>query len=152
VVIALIGLLSNIVLVSMKGVREKAKYARAKSELDQIKKAMLLYKLDVGELPPRGDSCPICSWPNNASVWETQVMTALVNNDGSGWNGPYLKTKINKDPWGNYYTYDDNDCNSNCGSSYIRTVGPDGVPGGTDDYMLLVTSQTELIFCSIPCH
>jgi general secretion pathway protein G len=150
-VVAIIGLLTSIMLVSMQMVREKAKYTKAQMELNQIKKAMSLYKLDVGELPPRGDSCPICSWPDGAAGWDTRLMQALMNNDGTDWDGPYLSTEISKDPWGNYYTYDDNDCNSNCGNSYIRTVGPDGAPGGGDDYMVLVTSLQELSLCSIPC-
>jgi len=64
VVIAVIGLLSSIVLVSLKGVREKAKIAKTKEQIDTIVKAMKTYEIDVGELPPRGDSCPACCFPN----------------------------------------------------------------------------------------
>ncbi|MFH1611838.1 MAG: type II secretion system protein GspG [bacterium] len=131
VVIAIIGLLASIVLVSVNSVREKAKYAKAKTDIDQLRKAMLIYKIDKGELPPPGDLCSSCSNPPNSS-W-TNVITALVN-------GGYFSQRIDKDPWGNYYGYDDNDCNSNPGASYLFTAGTDKISGTADDYRVLVTA------------
>ncbi|PJC49383.1 general secretion pathway protein GspG, partial [Candidatus Nomurabacteria bacterium CG_4_9_14_0_2_um_filter_32_10] len=54
VVVAIIGLLSSVVLASLNSARDKAKYSRAKMDIDQLKKAMLIYKIDKGELPPLG--------------------------------------------------------------------------------------------------
>lgn len=137
VVVSIIGLLASVVLVSLNGAREKAKYAKAKQNMLTISQAMMAYKNDVGELPPRGDNCPACSNPPN-STW-TAVMDALLTNDGANWQGPYIGTRIDKDPWGNYFGYDDNDVNSNCGVSYILTAGSDKISWTSDDYIVTVT-------------
>jgi general secretion pathway protein G len=121
VVIAVIGMLSSIVLVSMRGAREKARIAKAQSEIRQLVTAMYLYKDNHGELPPIGDNCSACSNPCNSS-W-TAVIDALVS-DG------LLGSRIDKDPWGNYYCYDDND-NVCCGcNSPLYSMGPNGVNEG----------------------
>ena len=130
VVIAIIGLLSSIVFTSLSSARDKAKYAQAQSDISQIKTAMLLYKIDRGELPPPGDNCSACSNPPNSS-W-TSVIDELVNSN-------YFSTRIDKDPWGNYYGYDDNDCNSNPGVSYVFTAGADKISWTTDDYYVVIT-------------
>jgi len=146
VVIAVIGLLSSIVLVSLKGVREKAKIAKTKEQIDTIVKAMKTYEIDVGELPPRGDSCPACCFPNCQSSWDG-VMNVLLNNDGLRWQGPYIQAPISQDYWGHHFYYDDNACNSNCGDSYLGSAGSDGIRGTTDDIGVIVTPYSEVIGC-----
>ncbi len=132
VVIAIIGLLASVVLASLNAARTKANYARAKMDIDQIKKAMLMYKMDIGELPPLGDNCSACSNPSNSS-W-TAVIDALVN-------GKYLGGRIDRDPWGNYYGYDDNDCNSNPGVSYVVSAGADKINWTADDNYVVITQS-----------
>ena len=132
VVISIIGVLASVVLVSLNSARDKAKYARAKADIDQLRKAMLMYKIDVGELPPPGDLCSACNNPPN-STW-TAVIDSLIN-------GGYFSQRIDKDPWGNYYGYDDNDCNSNPGASYMFTAGPDKISFTADDYNIVVTNS-----------
>lgn len=134
VVIAIIGVLSSVILSSLNSAREKARYARAKTDIDQLKKAMLTYKIDKGELPPTGDLCSSCSNPPN-STW-TFAIDALVNNK-------YLGGRIDRDPWGSYYGYDDNDCNSNPGVTYLFTAGPDKTSWTIDDYYTLVTKSCK---------
>ena len=51
-----------------------------------------------------------------------------------------LMYRIDKDPWDNYYGYDDNDCNSNPGVSYIFTAGADKISWTADDYRVDVTN------------
>jgi len=118
VVIAVIGMLSSIVLVSMRGAREKARIAKAQSEIRQLVTAMYLYKDIHGELPPIGDNCSACSNPCSSS-W-TGVIDALIN-------AGLLGQRIDRDPWGNYYCYDDND-NVCCGCcSPLYSMGPNGI-------------------------
>jgi len=118
VVIAVIGLISSIVLVSLKGARQKARIAKAQQEIRQIVTAMYLFQDKYGQLPPIGDSCPACSNPCDSS-W-TAVIDALVNEG-------LLGSRADKDPWGNYYCYDDND-NICCGCcSPLYSMGPNGV-------------------------
>jgi len=117
VVIAVIGLLSSIVLVSMKGAREKARIAKAQQEIRQIMTAMYLFRDRYEQLPPIGDSCPACS--NPCSNGWVAVMDALVNEELIG--------RVDKDPWGNYYCYDDND-NVCCGGcTPLYSMGPNGI-------------------------
>lgn len=146
VVVGIIGVIVSLVLVSMKDVRKTANVNKVKNDIDTIVKAMKLYESDVGELPPRGDSCPACLYPNGQAAWDA-VMTALLVNDGANWNGPYIGQAISKDPWGHHFIYDDNACNSNCGPSYLSTAGPDGINGTGDDYRVLVTDQNEVTGC-----
>ncbi|MFH0851998.1 MAG: type II secretion system protein GspG [bacterium] len=146
VVIAVIGLLATIVLVSLNSARDKAKYAKVKQNIDTIVKAMKMYEIDVGELPPRGDSCPWCVYPNGQAQWDA-VMSALMANDGVNWKGPYLRTAIPSDPWGHHFLYDDNACNSNCGNTSLYTAGADGLANTADDYGILVTPLSEVAGC-----
>lgn len=133
VVIAIISLLSSVVLTSLNSARDKARYARAKMDIKQLKIAMLAYKLDNGELPPPGDNCSACSEPPSAA-W-LNVINALVS-------GSYLSGRIDRDPWGNYYAYDDNDCNSGAPpvmTSYLFTTGADKLRFTADDYRVTIT-------------
>jgi len=139
VVISIIALLASVVLVSLNSTRDKAKYAKARKDMQTLAQAMNAYKSDVGELPPRGDNCSACSNPPNSS-W-TLVGDALLNNDGPNWKGPYLGGRIDFDPWGDYYGYDDNDVNSNCGTSYLESAGPDKILWTADDLYLQVAPQ-----------
>lgn len=67
VVIAIIGLLTSIVLVSIRGIGARARDAKRKSDLDQIRKALLLYAFD------HNDSLPsfYFGWNNAGNGWAT---------------------------------------------------------------------------------
>lgn len=133
VVIAIIAILSSVVLASLGAAKQKGLYARTQTDINQLRNAMILYRLDKGELPPLGDNCSACSNPPN-STWTT-VIDALVS-------GNYIADRIDKDPWGNYYGYDDNDCNSGTtGTSYLFTSGADRVSWTTDDYLVTLTKS-----------
>lgn len=119
VVIAIIGILSNVVLTNVTGAKEKAKIAVAKSDLNQIRTAFTLFFDGHGELPPTGNVCSSCSNPCDSS-W-TSVVDALVA-DGD------MELRMDRDPWGNYYCYDDNYRVPTCSlDSPIWSMGPNGV-------------------------
>ena len=99
VVISIISLLASIVLASLNSARDKAKIARARADLNQIRLSMEFFLDSNGELPPMGDNCSACGNPCN-STW-TAVIDPLVS-------GGYLSARIDRDPWNNYYCYDDN--------------------------------------------
>jgi prepilin-type N-terminal cleavage/methylation domain-containing protein len=115
VVIAVIGMLGGIVLVVLKGTREKAKVAQAISFATQLKKAVDLYWSDMGFYPPdvsRGwdpgfthkfaynpdtgqEYIPPCSHcPPN---WQEIVNT--------NWRGPYIGYWPQFTPWKGKYDY-----------------------------------------------
>ena len=71
-----------------------------------------MYKLDVGRFPTT-----------------SQGLSALVQKpgDADGWNGPYLKSGVPKDPWKNDYHYK---YPGEHGDIDIFSYGQDGSPGG----------------------
>ena len=97
VVIAVIGLLSSIVLVSLKDVRAKARDARRKQEIAQIMKALEFYYLDNGQYPASGGaSSPNNGWSNSGDISWNTLATALSKyitlpkdpiNNTTGWAG-----------------------------------------------------------------
>lgn len=134
IVISIIGILTSIGMVSFSQARTKANIAKTTADLNTIRTAMIWYKLDYGELPPTGDFCSngYCTKTTTPTSDWANVITILVN-------GKYLSTRIDKDAWGNYFVYDDNDCNSNPGESYVVSAGSDKKEGGSDDIRLLIT-------------
>ncbi|MFH1522590.1 MAG: type II secretion system protein GspG [Patescibacteria group bacterium] len=146
VVISIIGFLASFASLYLNVAREKSRLTQVKAEVNQLVKSMKLYEMDVGELPPRGDSCPSCCYPDCQAAWDS-VTNAMLYNDGTDWNGPYLSMTIPQDPWGNHFYYDDNACNSNCGNSWLGSAGPDGIKGTGDDYRILVTARVDVLSC-----
>ncbi len=146
VVIAIISLLSSIVLASLGEAREKAKIAKVKQELVQIRTSMYLFVGDKGELPPLIDgpafelNCTACTSggppiygdcnqggltdgiPSGVRGWPV-VINELVDS-----NPKYLSSRIDLDPWGNTFCYDDNykdPAKCSLGSA-LWSMGPDG--------------------------
>lgn len=118
VVISIIGLLSSIVLTSVNSARNKAKIARAREDMNQIRLAMEFFLDAHGELPPIGDNCSACNNPCNNS-W-TAVIDPLVSEG-------FLSARIDRDPWGNFYCYDDNYRVPACNfDNPIWSMGPNG--------------------------
>lgn len=133
IVVVVIGILAAIVTVAYNGITERARINQASSELASFKKAMLAYKVINGELPPVGDSWNYNTNPPDCSRFDA-VVSAL---DGAGYRG--LKST---DPWGNCWGYDDNDCNTGSvggSNTNLKSIGPDGLNGGTDDIILHIS-------------
>jgi prepilin-type N-terminal cleavage/methylation domain-containing protein len=82
--IAIIGMLAAVVIVSLSGAREKAYYARAVTELGEVRKAVEFYQMDHGDypadvnrsLPPGleqylpGGNWPAAPWPGSVYDWD----------------------------------------------------------------------------------
>ncbi len=137
IVVVVIGVLAAIVIVAYNGITEQARVAQANSELSNFKKAMLAYKVVYGELPPTGDSWNYNTDPPDCSRFDA-VVAALNSAGYTGFRS--------EDPWGNCWGYDDNDCNTASAAganTYIESVGPDGVNGGTDDVGLHVSTKAS---------
>lgn len=123
VVIAIIGILSSIVLVNLQETREKARIARAQSDLNQLKTAITMLELDTGLHPNHLEPTPCVQDPE---VFLNSRAAGIQCTDGSfpNWNGPYMES-VPKDPWGTYYYFD---ADYNCGAGQI---GCEGIPLGT---------------------
>ena len=118
VAVSVIALFSSVMISSMSSSRTKAKIVRAQTEMNRISLAMELFRQNNGELPPIGDNCSACTNPC-ASTWAA-VIDPLVS-------GGYLPGRIDKDPWGNYYCYDDNYRVPACNyDTPLWSTGPNG--------------------------
>lgn len=111
VVVAIIGLLAAVVTVNVMGQGHTARVERVRADMSNIKKAMDLFKLDVGMYPQQLNE-----------LWERPA-------NARKYNGPYLSEYPPRDPWQNDYIY-----NYGGGSNFeIISYGADGAPGGTDE-------------------
>lgn len=111
-VLVILALIGGLVLPGIIGKAEGAKIKAAASQIDRISMAVESYYLDTGSQPTSLD--------------------ALVNEpgDADGWNGPYIKSSILKDPWGREYEFRSP---GDHGDFDIVSYGADGQPGGDDN-------------------
>ena len=115
VVIVIIGLLAGYVAPRYFAQVGKSEVQVAKAQIDAFEKALDQYRLDARHYPAT-----------------EQGLEALVTRPANepGWNGPYLKKAIPKDPWGQPYIYRNP---GQKGDFDILSYGRDGKPGGTGE-------------------
>jgi prepilin-type N-terminal cleavage/methylation domain-containing protein len=144
VVIAIIGLLSSVVLVALKGAKNKARYAQAQQEIKQFTRMAVIAQGETGKTLLRitGSGCSDC-------VCRGRNIQSLADSDScvKNWSNALSKidaaasvgdlAKIGRDPWGSPYGLDENEhefSSSDCRYDTIRTAGEDGRLGTSDDY------------------
>jgi general secretion pathway protein G len=127
VVIAIMGLLATVVAVNLMGRTYDAKVKKVMADFDSMKKAIQLFKLDMGKYPQRLDD--LWTPPGGAKNWK----------------GPYLENTppAPSDPWGNPYTY--TPPLGSAGKYVITCYGEDGAPGGTAEAQDLTTDNITQI-------
>jgi prepilin-type N-terminal cleavage/methylation domain-containing protein len=123
VVISIIGLLASVVLVSLNGARNKARYSRVLADMAQIGKAAEMYNtssangypVDVGqgampsELAPYLSKWPTPPCPNWTYDWENWV----------NGNSVYIRTTLRRPDISALYFYCYSQTNAtDCGISY----------------------------------
>lgn len=108
-VLVILALIAGLVLPSIIGQAEGAKARSAASQISRLSMAVESFYLDTGNTPQR--------------------LEELVENPGgtAGWNGPYVKKQLLKDPWGRNYQYESP---GRHGDFDILSYGADGQPGG----------------------
>ncbi len=145
VVIAIIGLLASIVLGNLGEARNKARYAKAKEEVAQFSKISVIARNESDKtlLQITGNGCSDCVCRNKdirnipdsdscASNWYndlTKIKNASLVTNSLG--------QMKRDPWGSPYCLDENEHefnSSDCRYDTIRSAGPDGWLGTSDDY------------------
>ena len=113
IVIAIIGILSSIVLVSLNSARGKARDAKRKQELSQIKSALDIYAVNSGQYPSEAacdssrGSCGTCPCSGNDWNYTTTSYIGLSLKNALGIQN------LPKDPLNDashYYWYEP-DCN-----------------------------------------
>ncbi len=107
VVIAIIGVLASIVLVNLSGAQEKAKRAKADVEMNGILKAVEIARISQDKVlkDVTGSGCSACScWAVGCDyACETCKNRMDLTMQRIGLDGAL------KDPWGNYYSFDENE-------------------------------------------
>lgn len=132
VTIAIIGFLSTIVIVALRNMRGRAREAEVQTELDQIRKGIIILESDTSRHPNNIVTNP-CDGDTEIDLNTCEA--GLLCTDGSflNWQGPYLTTnELFTDPWGNPYEFDpDYDCS--------QTANVKGCPNSTSWYRALVS-------------
>lgn len=86
-VLVILALIAGLVLPGIIGKAESAKAKAASSQISRLSMSVESFYLDTGNTPSSLDE--------------------LVNEPSgvTGWNGPYVKNSLLKDPWGQPYQY-----------------------------------------------
>ncbi|MFA5052314.1 MAG: prepilin-type N-terminal cleavage/methylation domain-containing protein [Patescibacteria group bacterium] len=121
VVIAIIGILATIGLVALNGAREKARDATRKSDISQVKTALVLYADDNGQAYPADTAA---AYQTDLAVLATTYISKLPDDPTSGshyvyvncnkatapavTNGAYLLYATLESPAGTYFWVDSN--------------------------------------------
>jgi len=94
----------------------KAKIIATKNQIQILSLALDSYYLDCNQYPTTEQGLE--------ALWEKPILEPVPK----GWNGPYIKKKIERDSWGNKYEYIAPGPN---GLPFgIRSFGADGMEGG----------------------
>jgi general secretion pathway protein G len=125
VVVIILGLLAALVGPRFFGRVGQSKQAAARVQIELLGSALDQFKLDPGRYPTTQES-----------------LQALQANPGnlSGWEGPYLKKDIPRDPWGSAYQYKSP---GDHGDYDLWSYGSDNSPGGDGEAGDIVSWGTE---------
>lgn len=141
IVIAIIGILASVVLVSLSSAREKAQVTKVHGDVDQIYKALQLALLGGNKeylgTNPSGQQglwyAPDCSGPTNADTGNDRPNGQYVDFFQTGL--AETMSSVPRDPWGNRYWIDsmyrctageDTDCVADTWHYVIGSGGPNG--------------------------
>ena len=109
-VLIILALIGGLVLPNIIGRAEGAKVKAASSQIDRLAMAVETYYMDTNSFPDSLDQL-------------------VESSDAAGWNGPYVKRSILKDPWNREYIYV---FPGEKGRFDIVSLGADGQAGGED--------------------
>ena len=165
VVIALIGVLATLIMVSLNTSRERAKIAKAQTEISQIYMAIFLLEDDSAQWPghktpykkqcisPGNQNNEICVYPpDNCDYGLNDEESGITKNDSANpyphWRGPYYMPEVPKDPWGNEYFLDTDYYIGGACRVVIGSAGPNGIsnikndnPGDPDDIIYIISAE-----------
>ncbi len=117
-VLVILATLAAIVLPKLTGRSKQAKVTAAGTQIAQIEVALDAFEIDLGRYPTTSEG-----------------LRALIDkpaSDSEGWQQPYLKRDVPKDPWGSEYQYR-YPGNYNEDGYDLYSFGPDRKLGGDDD-------------------
>ena len=115
IVMVILGLLTSLVGPRLFGHVSSSKIKTARAQIELIGAALDSYRLDFGRYPSTEEGLAIL-WSKPAD-----------GDKAMRWMGPYLKKKVEKDPWGNPYAYTSP---GEHGEYDLISYGADGREGG----------------------
>ena len=119
-VVLIISILTAVLYPRIVGRGEDAKIAAAKSDMAAVSLALDMYFVHNGKYPTTSQGL---------DALNRKPTTFPIP---SNWKGPYMKKQSGfTDPWGNRYVYVSPGIHSD--DYDLKSYGPDGVEGGSDD-------------------
>lgn len=116
VVVIVLGILAAFVIPNLGGESDRAKVARAQSDIATLTTAIARLRLDIGRIPAEDEGLSLLREPP-------------TDETGEFWKGPYLTKSVPKDPWGHSYNYYSPAPNG-IDEYGVESLGRDGEPGG----------------------
>ena len=118
IVMVILGLLASLVGPRLFGQLDASKVKAARTQIEMVGAALDTYRLDMSQYPST-----------------EQGIRALSDKpadqaDALKWRGPYLKKRVDKDPWGNSYVYK---APGEKADYELSSLGSDGKEGGSGD-------------------
>lgn len=131
IVLAIVLALSAIVGLALFQRQDDAELQLAEQELNTLKSAMKLFRIDFGRFPTEEEGVTV--------LWDVEVLDPDA--DEATWKGPYLEEPIATDRWGNEWGYRSE---SEYGRDYdLWSNGPDGEEDTEDDITSWSGDETE---------
>ena len=90
-VLVILATLAAVVLPKLTGRSKQAKVTAAGTQIAQIEVALDAFEIDLGRYPTTSEGL--------------RALTQKPASDSEGWQQPYLKRDVPKDPWGIEYQY-----------------------------------------------
>ena len=116
IVMVILGLLASLVGPRLFGQLDSSKIKAAGTQIEMVGAALDTYRLDMSRYPTTEQGI--------AALTEKPADPAQA----ALWRGPYLKKRVDKDPWGNSYVYK----TPGAKSDYeLSSLGADGKEGGS---------------------
>ena len=118
IVIVVIGILAAITLVAYNGIQAKANDSRRMSDIDSMKKALSLYKVENGSFPPANPNPGTATWERSL---DPGFLSSLNSVDG---NAVFSDPINNSTSWYRYKSFAPGtyNCPVSLGSFYILWV------------------------------
>jgi general secretion pathway protein G len=125
IVVIILGVLAGLVGPRLFGRVGQSRQAAARVQIELLGAALDQFKLDVGRYPSSQEG-----------------LQALQQSPGNapGWEGPYLKKEVPRDPWGSPYQYRSP---GEHGEYDVVSLGSDGAPGGDGEAADVTSWGTE---------
>lgn len=118
IVMVILGLLASLVGPRLFGQLDSSKIKAARTQIEMVGAALDTYRLDMSRYPATEQGI--------AALSEKPADSA----EAALWRGPYLKKRVDKDPWGNSYIYK---APGEKSDYELSSLGADGKEGGSGD-------------------